>query len=420
MSSVRPCIVYQAPWDWDFLWNRAQPLAQALTAHADVLYLDCGDRSIESGWRSWLWWLRETFRARPSRVWSLLLPVFRYSRCDLMAPGLWRYTWRRWNPLVLRTTRGDRESSVYRQLQQDLLHRRDRGQPLWLLTSRPPAEGLLDLVPWSRIAADLEDPWPEMPWYSTVPAAVYQRLMDRANVVFANGAAIARTARAHYGANVFELPNGVAADFVEACAGPQPRPAWLPARDSPERAAVFTGYINNRIDFTLLREIASLAIGWNFFFVGSVALPPESRELWTEILATGRVVHVPAVAHSALPAILQHADALLLLYTPAAAAAMLPAKLLEYIAAARPILCNNRWLTEIYPANTFHVCEDARAVAGALDRIAAEPELPASTVAAARALAANHTWEKRAQLLFDTLMAGGCPPSDTPSALVDA
>lgn len=420
MNSARPCIVYQAPWDWDFLWNRAQPLAQALTAHADVLYLDCGDRPIESGWRSWLWWLRETFRARPSRVWSLLLPVFRYSRCDRLAPGLWRYTWWRWNPLVLRTTRGDREPSVYRQLQRDLLRRKDRDQPLWLLTSRPPAEGLLNLVPWSRIAADLEDPWPEMPWYSTVPAAVYQRLADRANVVFANGAAIARTARAHYGANVFELPNGVAAEFVNACTLPQRRPAWLPARNSPERAAVFTGYINNRIDFALLRKVASIATGWKFYFVGSVALPPESRGPWAEILASGRVIHVPAVAHAALPAILQHADALLLLYTPSAAAAMLPAKLLEYIAAARPIICNSRWLAGIYPTGTFHVCEDARAVADALGRIASGPEISAETVAAARALAAQHTWPKRAQVLFDTLAASDRPRSNTPATLVDA
>ncbi len=244
--------------------------------------------------------------------------------------------------------------------------------------------------------------------------------MDRTDVVFANGTAIGRAARAAHNGKVLELPNGVAADFVQACAESQPRPAWLPGRIAGERAAIFTGTVDNRIDFALIREVITLAHGWRFYFVGRIGLAPENHATWEEILASGRVTHVPAVAHAALPAILQHADALVLLYAPGVAAAMLPAKLLEYIAAARPILCNNRWLTEIYPTNTFHVCEDARAVAGALDRIAAEPELPASTVAAARALAANHTWEKRAQLLFDTLMPGGCPPSDTPSALVDA
>lgn len=416
MNSVRPCLVYQAPWDWNSSWNRAQPLAQALSAHADVLYLDCNDRAIEPGWRSWLWRLRQTVNARPSRLWSRLLPAFRYSRCDLLAPGLWHYTWMQWNPL----TRVDREPSACKRLHRDLMRRKKRGQPLWLLTSRPPAKGLLELVSWERIAADMEDPWPEMPWYPAVPPATYQRLMDQANAVFANGSAIARAARTEYRVNVLELPNGVAADFVDACAKPQPRPAWLPGEKAVERAAVFTGTVDNRIDFALLREVATMARDWNFYFVGRVGLSPESRGPWDEILASRRVIHVPAVAHAALPAILQHADALLLLYTPGMAAAMFPAKLLEYIAAGRPIICNSRWLAETYPTPAFKVCENARDVAGALDRIAAEPEIPAATVAAARALAASHTWEKRAQLLFDTLMASGRPHPVAPATLADA
>lgn len=44
----------------------------------------------------------------------------------------------------------------------------------------------------------------------------------------------------------------------------------------------------------------------------------------------------------------------------------------------------------MYPTRTVKVCENVPGVANPLDRLAAEPEIPANTVANTRGLVASH------------------------------
>jgi glycosyltransferase involved in cell wall biosynthesis len=392
-------IVYQGPWNWDFLWNRSQPLAVALAEKCTVVYIDCGPIEGTSAWH-------RTMRRIP-KVRSLLS---RWHRGKLVSTdtAVLHFKWTGVLKNAGRANTLDWTRQGYRDLSRAL-------QPLfashkrhWLLSSRPAVRGLLTLHSWDRILYDLEDPWFSLSWGPGLNRTAVLDDLRRADVVFANGPRTADEYQSHIGRPVYNLPNGIdvwLADALEA--GGIARPAGIPPASPPLRA-VFVGNINDRIDFVQFRDVATHATGWHFYFVGPESVGGTEGEAWQALRLLPNVSHLPPVKHKEIPAYLHAADALLLPYSKMGGAAMFPAKLLEYVAAMKPVISTVSFGGEWSALPTVQTVNGAAEFISALRSIEVERSpLPDEVREDCRRIIRKNTWEGRAAQLIEAAVDAG-------------
>ncbi|MFM8892092.1 MAG: glycosyltransferase, partial [Planctomycetia bacterium] len=375
-------IVYQAPWDWEFLWNRAQPLAQALSRHAEVLYLNGGVVGT-AGVPRWISRLPGAWRWHRERI-------------SRITPSLSVWTWQALQPDPLRLIREDRPAWHYGRLCRYLRQRAAAGASIWLLNSRPLTAGLTRLFPWDRVLVDIEDPWFDLNWSRTTDRDAVLSFIRDADCAFANGARIAAEYQELAGRSVVSLPNGVDAAFIDRLGSDLPVPDFYRSSGS-DRRAVFTGNINDRIDFGMLAD-AVQEPGWRFFFVGQDSVPAEHRATWERILARPNVCFAGSRPHGEIPAILQHADVLLMPYAHTGHEKMFPAKLFEYAAAGKPIITTVDHTAGTFAIPSVVICGSSVEYRDALRAIRGRREvMPADVSRACAALARQNTWDARAE-----------------------
>jgi len=374
-------IVYQAPWDWEFLWNRAQPLAKALSDHAEVLYLNGGVVGT-GGVPRWV--------ARLPGAWR-----WHRQRINQVSPALSVWTWQELQPDPLRIIREDRPIRHYGRLCRYLRQRAASGASIWLLNSRPLTAGLRRLFPWDRVLVDIEDPWFDLNWSRNVDRDAVLSFLRDADVVFANGPRIATEYQEHAARRVISLPNGVDAAFIEHLGRDLPVPTFYQGHES-ERRAVFTGNINDRIDFGMLADVVQEP-GWRFFFIGQDSVLAQHRPTWERILARPNVCFVGPRPHGDIPAILAHADALLMPYSHTGHEKMFPAKLFEYAAAGKPIITTVDHTAGTFAIPSVTICGSSGAFRAALRAIRdRRGTVPADVSVACATLARQNTWDARA------------------------
>jgi glycosyltransferase involved in cell wall biosynthesis len=387
-------VVYQGPWDWGFLWNRAQPLAKALSRHAEIHYLDGGLVGPRPPWDV------------PARLLARLPGAagWHRQRIQAVSSALSVWSWQGLRPDPMRMVHGDRPASHYRRLQLHLRRRAAEGAAVWLLSSRPWAATLRRLHAWDRVVVDIEDPWFDLNWGRQMDRAVALDAIRDADVVFGNGAAIAGEYQALSGRRVVSLPNGVDAAFLDLLAEKLPLPDFY--RDAPPGSrAVFTGNVNDRLDFPMLAALVAEP-GWNFFFVGQDSVPADMRRLWRGITDRPNVRVVPPRPHREIAAVLQHADALLLPYFRAGHEKMFPAKLFEYAATGTPIVATIDFTAGAFAIPSAEICGSVEECRRTLRRIRDGGAAPAADrLAACAELARRNTWDARAAE-FMTLVAG--------------
>lgn len=389
-------VVYQAPWDWDFLRNRSQPLAEALIRRGvGVVYSNCGV-TLGGGVMKVV--------SRIPRVRSWLGKWFHSPRFKQDESGVLVVSWescRRPSPWFVASQ--DRPISAYRKFSSVLRDLAGQYEQVWLLTSRPLARGLLTVYPWDRVLVDLEDPWWEFEGGEGCKHAS-QDLLTRADFVFGNGPRISTEATNRTGRPVHSLPNGIDPGFIASMKAPLgSRPTAL-GQQSRSRVAVYTGNINVRIDYELIGQILSLTDGWKFVFIGPTNLSSSQKPLWAKLRAHPRFRYHPPVAHDQLPDILRHADALLLPYTKYGGNLMFPAKLLEYVCAGKPILTSEDYTAGTMSIPTLRVCQTPEAYALTLSACTGERT---GFEAEGIALAEEHTWDRRAEQFLTTVSGGG-------------
>ncbi|MFQ3671943.1 MAG: hypothetical protein SNJ84_10865, partial [Verrucomicrobiia bacterium] len=193
----------------------------------------------------------------------------------------------------------------WKDLRQTISKEQRKGRSIWLMSSRPAARTLLEMVSWDLVCFDLEDFWPDLVWFESVGLESCRRLLEGADLVTANGMVSAQRVREFFGVNALNLPNGVDRKLIEELEEPGPRAPWL-LEGGPH--AVFLGMINDRMDLDLLLRLAKAASRWNFWLVGPVELPSDRIGLWNQLLAHPSCHHVPRVPHHEVPAILRGAD----------------------------------------------------------------------------------------------------------------
>jgi glycosyltransferase involved in cell wall biosynthesis len=401
MPADRILLVYQAPWDWDFLWNRSQPLAQALAGHVEVLYLDCGvsyhDRVVQ---RINTWF--------PKFARRLSIRLFKFRKLPIAE----RLTRLRWvssinNPWFL--TCSDLSPVTYRRLRELLSTTARDFDQVWLLTSRPGARGLLDLWPWDRLLVDLEDPWLSLTWATHFPRERIIQLLHRADVIFANGPRIAEEYTTIAGREVYDLPNGIDQSFLDRLATEDlPRPSWMPQRAEAHNA-VFTGHINDRIDLAGLERMVTALPNVDFVFIGKVSLPDAVRPMWHKMLEHPNLHLLPPVSHAEVPAILTHADMLLLPYAHMGGTTMFPAKLFEYLAAGKPIISSVDFSAGKFELPSLRVCESIETMIAAIDDVATGRwTIDVANVKRCREIAESNTWDRRADEFLRIAAANPC------------
>jgi glycosyltransferase involved in cell wall biosynthesis len=385
-------IVYQAPWDWNFLWNRAQPLATALSRHAEVHYLNSGVDGPPQAW------------AGPARLLARLPGGSRWhrQRIETVGPQLAVWTWQGLEPDPVRMIREDRPVGHYDRLRRHLWHQAAAGARVWLLTSRPQATRLRHLHAWDRVVVDIEDPWFDLNWGKAMNRADAIDAIRDADVVFGNGPAIAAEYQSLSERQVVSLPNGVDAAFLDLLGRDLPAPDFY--RDAgADRRAVFTGNVNDRLDFAMLAEVVAEP-GWAFFFVGQDSVPPDQRQAWHRISGRPNVRVVPPLPHREIAAVLQHADALLLPYARGGHEKMFPAKLFEYAATGRPIVGTIDFTAGAFAIPSAVICGSAAEFRTALRRIRdGDSVLKADAVRECAALARRNTWDARAVEFMDVV-----------------
>jgi len=191
-----------------------------------------------------------------------------------------------------------------------LQQRADEGAEIWLLTSRPLATSLNGLRQWDKVIVDIEDPWFDLAWAKGADQEFFLNFMRASDLVVANGSRIAMEYAMRSGRPVESLPNGIDAGFLELLKQDIPAPGFY-GEGHAELRAVFTGHINDRLDFAMIGKVVKEP-DCKFFFVGQENIPDRHRSQWQEIKSHPNVTWVPPRPHAEIAAVLRHADALLL------------------------------------------------------------------------------------------------------------
>jgi glycosyltransferase involved in cell wall biosynthesis len=189
------------------------------------------------------------------------------------------------------------------------------------------------------------------------------------------------------------LPNGCDAPFfADADRAPAP-----PDVDLPRPIACFVGHLNSRTDLALLEAVA--ASGMSLLLIGpkDPAFEPERFERLT---ARTNVAYLGPRPFEALPSYLRVTDVGLVPYadTPFNRGSF-PMKTLEYLSAGRPVVATPlpavRWLG----TDLVSLAGSPEPFAAAVRREAAAALEP-GLVARRRAFAARHSWSERAAALM--------------------
>ncbi len=387
LDNAKRLLVYQGPWNWDFLWNRAQPLATALSKYATVVYLDA-----ETGVPS----LEEEAQSAPIRPFGLLSEI---------GPGLHRYQWlapKTHAHLHCHNLSRDRAPAQYADLERQLAPLLASHDEAWLVTSNPRASGLLCLHAWDKIIVDMHDPWLES-WEKCVHPHITKALLTHADIVFANGHKVASEYQEWSERPIHSLPCAIESRTLEALQSPLPRPAFM-KHPAERRCAVFLGSIDSRINPASLREAVAGAPDLEFYFVGPDHFgKPQEREAWEALLKLPHF-HAPGkIAHADVPAVLQHADVLLLPYSQLGGQKMFPAKLYEYLASGSLVLTLTDYSDSLPPNQSLIACSDMTDMAARLREVACGALcLPPAEKAHSFAIAEDSTWERRAAQFMQT------------------
>lgn len=370
-------IFYQAPWNWEFLWNRSQPLAQALSKHAKIYYIDGG-------------------YTRP-RFFRLLSKLGLHTRLITIAKNLlnlkilYSYT----EPLSILY----RNNELYSKKILDLvIKEKTKGKKVWLLTGRPHIVSVIKSDLWDKIIVDIEDPWMELEWWkdSSVdlrPLAI--NLFKVAYKIFANGAKIADRFKEEFGIEAISLSNGINKEFI-----PNKRtPTEIKNKDF---TIIFVGHINDRLDFYSLEKTVERFPNVIFKFAGKESVPPKVYDPWNKIKSAKNFIYLGEIKHAEVKILIETASALLLPYTDAGSKFMFPAKLLEYLSVHKPILSSMDFsrdlgckLNQIICYSTQEELEEKieKLVSGNLFFGAADLEKSDEILA-------NSSWDKKAEILM--------------------
>jgi glycosyltransferase involved in cell wall biosynthesis len=272
----------------------------------------------------------------------------------------------------------------------------------WIRYPTPELTLLVERVPWRLVVyelADAHDVSPGLPpRLQRVVEAAERRILSRAGLVFASSEPIrARLAPLH--PNVVLAP--AAAVDLEAFAEATPRALG----DGP--VACYTGSFDWRLDEELTARVAERLPDWTFVLAG-----PLAKRGTGELLELPNVQTLGTLPLGEVPSVIAGANVCLMPYrTDAWGDAVFPLKLVEYLAAGKPVVS-----TPIRAARDF-----ADVVSLASEPVASEPAGFAAALVSARAADSpdarqrriervrGFSWERRIEQMEAAIEAATTP-----------
>lgn len=208
---------------------------------------------------------------------------------------------------------------------------------------------------------------------------------------------------------VIVVPNGIDSDLFRADIDGAP----IRARYNIPPDSVVIGFVGSfqpyhRVDL-LLRAFAQLEDGQaRLLLVGQGITSAESGALAAQLGIAERTIFTGAVPYAQVPSYLAAADIAIM---PATNDYGNPMKVYEYMAMGKVVVAPDQpTITEIatHGENAYlFPREDVSAMAAALRTLIADPALRSRLGANGQALAAQHTWRKRAEYLQQALAERG-------------
>ncbi len=229
--------------------------------------------------------------------------------------------------------------------------------------------------------------------------AAERRFAARADLVLTSAPSLAERLSA-VSSNVLYVPN--VADTASFASALEPGEIDPALARLPGPRIVFTGAISdNKIDMSLLVQLARLRRDWTLVLVGPVGLgAPHTR---IEMLEQEANIHLlGARAYADLPGLLRGADAAIIPYlrTPLTDG-IFPMKVYEYLAAGLPVIATD--LPSLRDVPEIVKASDAAGFARALEAALAADD-PDARRARSRD-ARRHSWETRIEELAEAIAA---------------
>jgi glycosyltransferase involved in cell wall biosynthesis len=260
--------------------------------------------------------------------------------------------------------------------------------PDLVATATRPSAGKLQ-----RLATREARVWQRADGYVTITAALHQELERR------------------FGSRerISVVPDGVRV-------GPQP---VEPERQLPDRVVAYAGHLYAWKGVDVLLEALARMPDVRGLIVGGHASEPDlarTKSVAERLGLAGRITFTGLVEPARVPELLSQASVLVLPNTASAISTRFtsPLKLFEYMAAARPIVASDLpSIREILTdgGNALLVAPgNAEALAGAIERVLADPGLAARLARAALEAVPAYSWERRAErleALFADVIAAG-------------
>jgi len=375
-------VVICAANNWDEVKLADRHMAEHLTEHAPVLYVDPPISHL-------------TRLNAP-----LVAPSLKRPRLRQIAPRIARYTPvvppKPMAPAVLPLTNRIARRGLRRALRRLGAERAQAVISTWLFVDAYGACEESVRAYWWR-----DDPVAAAPLWRR-PAerlsAGDRRLTETSDLVVSVSEGIAEGLSAR-GVEAAYLPNGCDAEFY---AGVDDAPD-LPGPSLPGPVAGFVGHLNGRTDLALLEAV--LDAGASLLLVGP-SDPAFEPERFTALLARPHVFYAGPQPFDELLPYLKAIDVGIVPYADNRFNRnSFPLKTLEYLAAGRPVVSTPLPAVRSLRTDLVALAETPRDFAAAVMREAARPREPA-LVAERRAFAAGHSWAARAEQLAGLLGLG--------------
>ncbi len=382
-------IVCFAPNRWDDIWRNRHQIMTRLARQNRILFVEPG-RHLRQ--------ITPDVRRNGPRA---------LSRANVFSPleNLWVYQWPNYAPKTGRSPLDEITFALRKQSLRSTLRRLNMANPiLWVFQyNLGEMIGRLDerlviyhaVDEYSAYVSDYEDAGRRSETIKDMEANV----IATSDMVFVTSPALYESKR-HLHPSITLVENGV--DY-ELFANPTPESSYpIDLLDIPHPLIGYVGVINEKLNLELLTTIARKQPQWHFVLVGPVALKNEKNQL--ERLRSLPNVHLTGRKPvDLLPRYIHAFDVCLIPYKRNEWTRNIsPLKLYEYLAAGVPIVSTGIPATEKFTDTVWLACDPdafSQAISQALD--ADSPERRRKQ----QALAKNHTWDRRVEMLSTTIEA---------------
>ncbi len=377
-------MVYFAPGPWHGLWRNRHQLMHRFASHGNKVLFVEGRTYLRSTWAVW--------RNGAIDAAELHQPLLQE-----VADNLYVFHYPMWIPVSGRMPIGWLTQKFRSLLLRNTLLQLDMQQPIvWF--SQPSMGDLLQEIPSARLRLyHIVDEYSaytgQSSQHSEREQRLEQKLLKEVDAVIVVSQKL-YDAKRRYHPNTYLVPNGVDYDaYTQALDDPQlpPDVACIPG---PRIG--YSGLIGDRLNLSMLYELAVTRPDWSLVFIGEARLIQQEK-IWLDLLRLSNVHYLGEKNVEQVPHYLKGFDVGLMPYQQNRESEYIsPLKLYDYLAAGLSavsieIPAIEEFRQHIYIANSPN--DFAHAIEAALQDVTPQ------RCAMHRAVAAQHTWEARVQQL---------------------